>query len=52
MRCGSSTLKSTVSALAIPVVLALAGFWFTTQQEERQTTIENQRAQQAQKIEN
>jgi membrane protein implicated in regulation of membrane protease activity len=41
-----------LSALAIPVVLATAGFWFTTQQDTRQQRIENQRAQQAQNIEN
>ncbi len=39
-------------ALAIPVVLALAGFWFTAQQERHQQQIEGQRARQAQKIEN
>lgn len=33
-----------LSALAIPIVLAAAGFWFTTQQEQRQLQIENQRA--------
>jgi uncharacterized protein YjbI with pentapeptide repeats len=41
-----------LSALAIPVVLAAAGFWFTVQQDQRQQQIEDQRAQQAQKIEN
>jgi uncharacterized protein YjbI with pentapeptide repeats len=41
-----------LSSLAIPVVLAVAGFWFTAQQEQRQQRIEDQRAQQAQKIEN
>jgi hypothetical protein len=41
-----------LGALAIPVVLAIAGFWFTSQQEARQQRIEDQRAQQAQKIEN
>jgi hypothetical protein len=40
-----------LGALAIPIVLAIAGFWFTTQQEARQQRIEAQRAQQAQKIE-
>src|SRR5919107_3639743 len=40
-----------LSALAIPVVLAIAGFWFTTQQEARQQRIETQSAQQAQEIE-
>src|ERR687897_793276 len=33
-----------LSALAIPVVLAAAGLWFTAQQEARQQNIENQRA--------
>jgi hypothetical protein len=33
-----------LSALAIPVVLAVAGFWFTAWQEERQQAIEAQRA--------
>src|SRR5215210_3174082 len=41
-----------LSALAIPVVLAAAGLWFTAQQDQRQHQIEDQRAQQAQKIEN
>jgi hypothetical protein len=41
-----------LSALAIPVVLAAAGLWFTAQQDTRQQNIEDQRAQQAQKIEN
>src|SRR5215211_4067300 len=41
-----------LSALAIPVVLAAAGLWFTAQQDHRQEVIENQRARQAQKIEN
>jgi uncharacterized protein YjbI with pentapeptide repeats len=31
--------------LAIPVVLAAAGLWFTAQQDQRQVAIENQRAQ-------
>jgi hypothetical protein len=34
-----------LSALAVPVVLAVVGFWFTAQQENRQQEIENQRAQ-------
>src|SRR5215217_2000311 len=33
-----------LSALAIPVVLAVAGFWFTAWQGERQQAIEDQRA--------
>jgi hypothetical protein len=41
-----------LSALAIPVVLAAAGLWFTAQQDQRQQVIEGQRAKQAQKIEN
>jgi uncharacterized protein YjbI with pentapeptide repeats len=41
-----------LSALAIPVVLAIVGFWFTAQQDTRQQRIETKRAQQAQKIEN
>jgi uncharacterized protein YjbI with pentapeptide repeats len=40
-----------LSALAIPVVLAAAGLWFTAQQDQRQQQIETDRAQQAQKIE-
>ena len=34
-----------LSALAIPVVLAVAGFWFTAQQDTRQQQLENQRAE-------
>jgi uncharacterized protein YjbI with pentapeptide repeats len=41
-----------LSALAIPVVLAGAGLWFTAQQDARQQRIENQRADQARRIEN
>jgi hypothetical protein len=41
-----------LSALAIPVVLAAAGLWFTAQQDARQQQIEDDRAQQAQTIEN
>jgi uncharacterized protein YjbI with pentapeptide repeats len=41
-----------LGALAIPVVLAAAGLWFTAQQDARQQKIEDRRAQQAQKIEN
>ena len=37
--------------MAIPVVLAAAGLWFTAQQDARQQNIEDRRAQQAQKIE-
>jgi uncharacterized protein YjbI with pentapeptide repeats len=40
-----------LGALAIPIVLAAAGFWFTMQQNTRQQQIEDQRAQQAQEIE-
>jgi uncharacterized protein YjbI with pentapeptide repeats len=41
-----------LSALAIPVVIAVAGFWFTAQQDQRQQDIEDQRAKREQKIEN
>jgi uncharacterized protein YjbI with pentapeptide repeats len=41
-----------LSALAIPVVLAAAGLWFTAQQDARQQKIEDRRANQAQRIEN
>ncbi len=34
-----------LSALAIPVVLAAAGLWFTAQQDARQQAIEDQRAE-------
>jgi len=40
-----------LGTLAIPVVLAVAGLWFTAQQDQRQVTTENERARQAQKIE-
>jgi len=40
-----------LSALAIPIVLAAAGLWFTAQQEEHQRFIEEQRAKSEQKIE-
>jgi uncharacterized protein YjbI with pentapeptide repeats len=41
-----------LSVLALPIVVAAAGFWFTAQQEERQQRIEEDRAEQAQQIEN
>jgi uncharacterized protein YjbI with pentapeptide repeats len=41
-----------LSALAIPVVLAAAGLWFTAQQDARQHKFEDQRADEAQNIEN
>jgi uncharacterized protein YjbI with pentapeptide repeats len=34
-----------LSALAIPVILAVVGFWFTAQQDTRQQRIESQRAE-------
>jgi hypothetical protein len=34
-----------LSALAIPVVLAVAGFWLSAQQDERQRRMEDQRSQ-------
>jgi len=40
-----------LSALAIPVVLAAAGLWFTAQQDKRQQDIETDRARQVQNIE-
>jgi uncharacterized protein YjbI with pentapeptide repeats len=40
-------LLQLLSSLAIPVVLAAAGLWFTAQQDARQQAIENQRAQDA-----
>jgi hypothetical protein len=36
-----------LSALAIPIVLAFAGYWFTSQQDARQREIEEQRADDA-----
>jgi hypothetical protein len=36
-----------LSALAIPIVLAAAGFWFTAQQDVRQRQVEERRAQDA-----
>jgi hypothetical protein len=40
-----------LGALAIPLVLAIAGFWFTTQQEAHQEKIEGLRAKSEKKIE-
>src|SRR5215211_719676 len=39
-----------LSALAIPVVLAAAGLWFTAQQDARQQNVENQRAEAERKL--
>ena len=40
-----------LSALSIPIVLALAALWFSTQQDRRQETLEDQRAESARRIE-
>ena len=40
-----------LSALAIPIVLAVAGFWFTAQQGEHQQVIEQRRAEAEQNLE-
>jgi uncharacterized protein YjbI with pentapeptide repeats len=40
-----------LSALAIPVVLAVAGYWFSAQQDQRQQAVEDRRAESAQKVE-
>jgi hypothetical protein len=39
-----------LSALAIPVVLGAAGFWFTAQQEAHQQAIEKKRAEAERKL--
>jgi hypothetical protein len=39
-----------LSALAIPVVLAIVGLWFTAQQDARQQQTENQRAEAEQEL--
>jgi hypothetical protein len=36
-----------LSSLAMPIVLAIAGFWFTTQREQSGREVEEQRAQDA-----
>ena len=40
-----------LSALAVPVVIAAAGLWFTAQQNHRQQQIENQRAERERELE-
>ena len=40
-----------LSALAIPVVLAVAGFWISAQQEERQQAVEDRRAESERRVE-
>jgi uncharacterized protein YjbI with pentapeptide repeats len=45
------TLWDWLGLLIVPLVLAVGGFVFTIQQDARQQDLENQRAQQAQKIE-
>lgn len=40
-----------LSALAIPIVLTVAGFWFTSEQARHQQDIEEQRAEAAQDLE-
>src|SRR5215207_7631671 len=40
-----------LSSLAIPVVLATAGLWFTAQQDQRQEKIEDQRAKSERQLE-
>jgi uncharacterized protein YjbI with pentapeptide repeats len=39
-----------MSALAVPVVIAVAGFWFTTNQNAQQDKLENKRIAEAQKL--
>jgi len=46
------TVRAWLELLIVPLALALIGFWFTAQQDERQQHIEDQRAQQAKKFEN
>src|SRR5215218_848497 len=49
---GGRPLWDWLQLLIVPLVLAVIGFWFTSQQANHQQRIENQRAQQAQNIEN
>jgi uncharacterized protein YjbI with pentapeptide repeats len=44
------TLWDVLQLLIVPLVLATIGFVFSVQQDSRQTAIENQRAEQAQKL--
>jgi uncharacterized protein YjbI with pentapeptide repeats len=48
---GGRQLWDWLQLLIVPLVIAAIGFWFTASQNARQQEIENQRAQQAQKIE-
>src|SRR5215212_6606097 len=48
---GGRPLWDWLQLLIVPLVIAAIGFWFTASQNTRQQQIENQRAQQAQNIE-
>jgi hypothetical protein len=48
---GDKTLWEVLQLLIVPRALATIGFWFTAQQDARQSEIEDKRAQQAQRIE-
>lgn len=48
---GGKPLWDWLQLLIVPLVIAVIGFWFTASQNTRQQQIENQRAQQAQDIE-
>ena len=48
---GGRPLWDWLQLLIVPLVIAVIGFWFTASQNTRQQQIENQRAQQAQNIE-
>jgi uncharacterized protein YjbI with pentapeptide repeats len=48
---GGKPLWDWLQLLIVPLVIAVIGFWFTASQNTRQQQIENQRAQQAQNIE-
>jgi uncharacterized protein YjbI with pentapeptide repeats len=48
---GGKPLWDWLQLLIVPLVIAAIGFWFTASQNNRQQEIENQRAQQAQNIE-
>jgi uncharacterized protein YjbI with pentapeptide repeats len=49
---GGRPLWDWLQLLIVPLVIAAIGFWFTSSQNGRQQRIEDQRAQQAQNIEN
>jgi uncharacterized protein YjbI with pentapeptide repeats len=47
MGFGDRTIWDWLDLLVVPIMIAIAGFWFTVQQDQRQQALEDQRSQDA-----